>query len=264
MSAMDEPVRYQLRDIIEDFATAWMILLRVPCFLPETYLASPKPARSVWVFPLIGGVIGLIGGLAFGLAHWLGLSDAVAGGFALVAMMIATGGLHEDGLADVADGCGGNTQEIRLKIMADSRIGTYGTLSLIMAVGLKWLAVTQIATALGTSGILTALVAIGALSRGAILLALFLLPPARKQGLGNSVAEPVFYSVAAGLVLAAITALFLLPSATALTLFAIAVLTVFGVSAMARQLLGGQTGDVLGAVQQLSELALLTAVLAFL
>ena len=103
--------------------------------LPVADLTPPgdyaDPARAVWAYPLAGLAVGLIGGLVYWLAAALAIPPMIAGVLALGAMVLATGGLHEDGLADTADGLGGGRDKARkLEIMRDSRIGSYGVIAL--------------------------------------------------------------------------------------------------------------------------------------
>ena len=88
--------------------------------------------RVAWAAPVAGAAVGLAGALVLALAAKLGLPALMSAGFATAALVLATGGLHEDGIADVADGFGGGaTRADKLEIMRDSRIGAYGALALI-------------------------------------------------------------------------------------------------------------------------------------
>jgi adenosylcobinamide-GDP ribazoletransferase len=121
-------------------------------------------------------------------ALWLGLPPGIAAGLALGAGILMTGALHEDGLADCADGFwGGHTAERRLEIMKDSRIGAYGVLALILVIGLKWLALA----ALIEHGALWAAVLVPACSAGAAMAwVMASLPFAREDGLARHVGRP--------------------------------------------------------------------------
>ncbi|WP_102110440.1 adenosylcobinamide-GDP ribazoletransferase, partial [Oceaniglobus roseus] len=161
-----------------------------------------------------------------------------------------TGGLHEDGLADTVDGFwGGWTRERRLEIMADSRIGTYGVIALVLSLGLRWSALaTLFAAGIGWG----ALIAAAALSRVPMAALSCALPPARPSGLSARVGRPAQSTVGLALLAALLLAI---PCAGAPVLPA-AVLIALAASGLARLALrriGGQTGDVLGAAQQLAE-----------
>ena len=114
---------------IGHFFVGVMFLTRLP--VPRGLRqVDGRLARSARYFPLIGVLVGLIAGLTFYTASQF-LSPFLAAGLAVMAGVITTGALHEDGLADCADGIwGGATRERALEIMRDSQIGTYG-LSLI-------------------------------------------------------------------------------------------------------------------------------------
>ena len=97
----------------------------------------PELTRATGLFPLIGAAIGLIAGLALLSAFQLGLHPLACAFIAVAVAIALSGALHEDGLADFADGLGGTTREDRLAIMRDDRIGTFGTLALLFGVGIR-------------------------------------------------------------------------------------------------------------------------------
>ena len=165
-----------------------------------------------------------------------------------------TGAMHEDGLADTADGFwGGWTVARRLEIMKDSHIGSYGVIALILSLGLRWMALTLLFEA-GLA--LPALIAMGALSRAVMPGLLHALPFAREGGLSRSVGRVSFDTAVLGAALGAILALMALGLAALLLMMTVA-LSGWGVAALARGKIGGQTGDVLGAAQQVAEVAAL-------
>ncbi|AXI48817.1 adenosylcobinamide-GDP ribazoletransferase [Sulfitobacter sp. SK012] len=230
---------------------AGVLLTRLPLpHLPDdAFEAAP---RAVWAYPLIGAGVGAVGAIVGLLAMHLGLPDIAAAGLALAAMMLITGAMHEDGLADCCDGFwGGRDSAQRLIIMRDSQIGTYGVLGLIVVTGLRWSALV----ALLPYG-LWPLVAAAALSRGAMPVVMAGLPHARCDGLSHSVGQPSM-SVAwqAAALGAAIALLCLGPLAFSVAI--LAGLIALGVALLAKAKIGGQTGDVLGATQQLCEMTIL-------
>ena len=157
--------------------------------LPVPYREAPL-AQSVWAFPLAGAVVGALSGLVLWGALTLGLTPLVAAFLALAASALVTGALHEDGLADCADGFwGGYTPERRLEIMRDSRSGAYGVLALIMGTGIKAALIAELATYWGGgSGMM--LVAVHALARSGLPLAMMRFPRASKTGLAAMVGAP--------------------------------------------------------------------------
>src|SRR5918996_6396208 len=128
-----------------ELKTGLAFLTRLP-LVPSAPVAAPDISRTSWTFPVIGAGIGALGALAYAIAHGLGLHAFVSGTLAVATTVLITGALHEDGLADTADGFGGGTtSERKLEIMRDSRIGTYGVCVLILSFGLRWCALAAIA-----------------------------------------------------------------------------------------------------------------------
>jgi adenosylcobinamide-GDP ribazoletransferase len=240
--------------------------------------AAPDFRRIAWATPLAGAVIGAFGAAALVVARELGLPSSLAATLAIAVQVLATGALHEDGLADVADGFGGGRdREAKLAILRDSRIGTYGALALVLSALLRVQAVSNMthpATAFAAAG----LVLSGAVARAAALAPLAWLAPARRDGAGASVSVAV-RGEAAGKSAGALGARVMLPAAATLTVLAAAlgmltleiVRALFacaiaaGVTrlfiALARRQIGGQTGDVCGASAALAEIVTLLALL---
>ena len=171
-----------------------------------------------------------------------------------------TGCLHEDGLADTADGFGGVGRERKLEIMRDSRLGTYGACALLMSLLLRWSALASIADA---RAVALALVAAHAAARAPLPAFMALVPPARSDGLAAAAGPPPHGAVAAaGLLGALALGLCLGPMAAvvALVLLAAAAVVVARVSVKA---IGGHTGDVLGALEQVNEILVLLVAATF-
>jgi adenosylcobinamide-GDP ribazoletransferase len=216
-------------------------------------------ARIAWAAPVAGAVVGLIGALVLALTALLGLPLLLRAGLATAALVAATGALHEDGLADVADGFGGGTtRERKLEIMRDSRIGAYGAVALALALILR---VGALAAALDGGlwrGSLS-LILVAALSRAAALTPLALLAPARADGAGAAAGllGPSALAAAWGsaLVIALVLGLAALGLIHALAAALMSGAGALGVVALARRAIGGQTGDVAGAAQQCGEIA---------
>lgn len=259
-----EQIMKGLGRITEDFGAAWMLLLRLPWPMPMVLASVPNPARSVWAYPVIGALVGGFAAMFFGLATWLSLPAAIASGVALAAMLLVTGALHEDGLADVMDSLGGATPQARLDIMSDSRIGAFGTLGLIISLGLKWQALIYLGSHHSFIGLVLVLAAIGALSRTAMPGLLYALPSARAQGLGASVGKPDFKTIMIGFSLSALCALVAFPVTHMLVLLIILALACFCLAMAAKRLFGGYTGDVLGATQSITEIILLLAAVSLI
>jgi adenosylcobinamide-GDP ribazoletransferase len=231
---------------LDELRLALMTLTR----LPAGRLAGPAPdmGRAAWAWPLAGALVGALSALVLWGALALGLPPLMAALLAIGTGVVATGALHEDGLADLADGFwGGRDKARRLEIMRDSRVGSYGVLALLLSVGLRVGGIAALA------GHPAALIGIAAGSRALMVLPLWLLPPAREDGLGRAAGGLTGPQVAVVLLIGlAIQALFL-PD-RAILAFALMAVAVLALARLARAKIGGQTGDVLGASQQVAEL----------
>ena len=127
-----------LRGLATDLKVGLLFCTRLP-ISSSAAIEGSDVARAGWAMPIAGAVVGALGGLSYWLAVAVGLPPMPAAMLALVTTMIVTGGLHEDGLADTADGFGGgSTRERKLAIMRDSRIGTFGVCALLDSVILRW------------------------------------------------------------------------------------------------------------------------------
>lgn len=257
----DQIIIYAKR-IVDDFAHAWTLMLRVPWPVPQRLTPTPNSSQTVWAYPVIGALVAAFGATVLTGLEALTVPPVIAGGVALAAMLLATGAFHEDGLADVMDALGGRSPETRLIIMRDSRIGAFGTIGLIMALGLKWQAITYLSVTHNIGGFILSMAAIGALSRAAMLGLLSWVPSARAHGLGASIAKPDLPVIAVGYGLALLCALFAFSIVQVLVILVISALACLGIGLGAKHLFGGYTGDVLGATQVLVELILLIAVIS--
>ena len=211
------------------------------------------------MFPIVGALIGLLGGGGYALVFWLGVPPLPAAVVALATTIWLTGALHEDGLADVADGFGGGrTLEDKLRIMRDPRIGSYGALALILDLLARAGALAALA---GPWTVAAALVVAGAVSRAALPPVMAMLPYARTDGLAAAAGRPHPLRATAAVLVAALIAALLLGEAAGAALLAGAG-AAFAVACLARRQIGGHTGDVLGAVQQLTEIGVLLGIVA--
>ena len=214
--------------------------------------------RIAWAAPVAGAIVGLIGAGVLAAASLLGLPHVMRAGLATAAIVAATGALHEDGLADVADGFGGGTtRERKLAIMRDSRIGAYGAIAVSFGLILRVGALAS-ATRAGFFAAASALILVSALSRAGALMPLAALDPARADGAGASAGriDAFAFAAACGMALA-ITFVVGLPTVglgRALMSAAGAALGAAAMTALASRQIGGQTGDVAGAAQQWAEI----------
>jgi adenosylcobinamide-GDP ribazoletransferase len=243
-----------------DVALSLVLLTRLP--LPELPAdAFKRQARAAWAFPLAGLATGLPAIAAGGAALAAGLPAPVAAGLILVLQILLTGAMHEDGLADCADGFwGGFTRERRLEIMKDSRIGTYGVLALVLSAGLRW---SALAALLPVTGVLPVL-AVAVLSRAPMAFMMALMPLARSSGLSRSVGAPPVAAAWFGLGVSLLISTLLLGVLTTLAVTLIAATAPLLLAFLAHRKIGGQTGDVLGATQQITEITLLIVLTALM
>ena len=246
-------------------------------FLTRLPVPSARDFQPVWLgeslryFPLVGGLVGLVNVGVWWLSS-LWFPATVAVGLMLAASLLVTGAFHEDGFADTCDGLGGgSTRERALAIMKDSRIGAYGAIGLVVLLGLKWSALLAVPTAAFALTVVTAHV----VSRWCAIGLVWALPYARTDGEGKSVAFDGGLSAAQWLLSGAIgvTALAVpaigsgmsaMTATAAAVGFAAAAASTLVAALYFRQRIGGYTGDCLGAVQQVSELAFVLGALAML
>ena len=213
-------------------------------------------ADSAWAFPLVGAGIGGAAALAL-LAQLIGLPGWPAALLSVLAGIALTGALHEDGLADTADGfCGGRDREEKLAILRDSRQGTYGVLAIVLSVLLRTAALAAIGDVIHAG---LALVAAHAASRAALPAAMIGLTPARHDGLGAMAGTPRAGGAIAAALIGAATALAALGPVRGAIALCLAGVMVFATVELARRQIGGHTGDVLGAFQQVGEIVILLA-----
>ena len=216
-------------------------------------------AQAAWAFPIAGFVVGLTGAITYAMADELVLAPWPAAALTLVATLLVTGALHEDGLADTADGFGGgDTCERKLAIMRDSRIGTYGVCALIISLLVRAGAIASLgAPVLVAPALLAAHVG----ARAALPWVMFLLPTARSDGLSFAAGQPSGTGVAIAGALGFLALLFCLGLAHALVALVMLAIVVAIVCRLASREIGGHTGDVLGTVEQVCEIVILLAAL---
>jgi len=244
---------------MRDIPRAAMLLTR----LPAPGADDRRAAAAAWAWPLIGAVVGGLAATAAWTILGIGLPPSAAAGVALGVGVVATGGLHEDGLADCADGFwGGATPARRLEIMKDSRTGAYGILALILVLGLKWVLLTE---ALAAGPAWSALLLPAMASRAVMAGSMAVLPFARKdgEGIARRVGRPGRDTAALALAIALGAVLLLAGSGGGAAILG-SLAAGGAVAWLARRKIGGQSGDVLGASQTLSELAGLATLVAVL
>jgi len=257
----ERQVQSEIGIAVAELRSAAAFLTRVPArLLGVSAAAIPDFRQAARVFPVVGAVIGLAGGLVLVIADALGIPAMVAAALAIGTTVLVTGGLHEDGLADTADSLGGTTTEKKLEIMDDSRVGTYGAVALVFSILLRVVALGSIAT-FGPFRAMFALIAAEAVSRAALLRLWHDLPAARMGGLSNDTGAPDQNAMLVALAVAAVIAVVVsVPSvglwATILA-GALAIIATWTMIRLTARTLGGRTGDTLGACQQAAVVAFL-------
>ncbi len=237
---------------LQTFLHALTFYTRIPSPLPLSF-SEKRLGRCTLYFPMIGWVIGSLSAFILWGAHFL-FPKPVAISLSMVASLLLTGAMHEDGLADFCDGFGGGwTKERILEIMKDSRLGTYGAIGLWTALSLKWLSLSEIP--LGK--LYWVVIAGHSLSR--FFSASFLFTheyvgrgaTSKAGALCNRMSKPGFAFIA----LTGLLPLLLFRDAAVFLSLIPLVLLHWGLGSLWKKKIGGFTGDCLGAAQQLSEVA---------
>lgn len=248
----------------DDLVMALRFFSRLPT--GDTPHEQPDLGRIAMALPLASVVMGigpilLLGGV------WLGLPSYFAAALAVGAMVLIGGAMMEDSLADAADGLfGGATRERRLEILKDSRHGTYGVAALCLFLVLRVTAIGSVAAInpLAAAGLWLAANIAG---RSAALWVAVALPPARADGASASAGALPLSRFAIGAALAALLVFVIGAPASSLLGVILAVVVValvaLGWTGLCRRMVGGQTGDLIGAAAGLGEVAALTVLLVF-
>lgn len=256
MTKTDMKAVIRLGDII----MALGLLTRIPIPV-DIEAATKRGAAAAWAYPLVGIVVSGGAGLIGWAVLAVGLPPTIAALFVVGTQIILTGAMHEDGLADCADGFwGGWDQSRRLEIMKDSQIGTYGVSALVIGLLLRWTAISGL---LSLGGFGAVFIATGIVSRAAMVATMGIMPNARANGLSKSVGKPAFATTVMAAFIAISFGTILLGSITiGIVLVTLALTIACGLIAQSK--IGGQTGDVLGATQQITEIGGLLTALALL
>ena len=256
-----QPIPGEISIAVEELKSASIFLTRVPARLVGLDISrAPDFKHGARVFPVVGVLVGVAGGVILVVASALGVPPLLSAALAVTTTVLVTGGLHEDGLADTADSFGGATTEKKLEIMDDSRVGTYGAAALVFSILLRVAALGAVA-AVGPLRAAFALIAAEAVSRAALVRLWHDLPAARMGGLADDTGPPDQNAMLVALAIGAVVAV--IASVPAVGLWATILagaLTVGATYAMIRltaRTLGGRTGDTLGACQQVAAIAFL-------
>ena len=251
------------QDALDDLRAAVQLLSRFPVSPKHSGVGLQRRSPDALRFaPVVGLVIGFLQASVMAIFLALRLPALAVAALGLAVSLCITGALHEDGLADVADGFGGGaTPERKLAIMRDSRIGTFGAAALGCSLLLR-AACLAVLAGRGLGVVFASLLVTASLSRSLMLFPVALLPPARSDGLGYSVTEGARASLVWSLGLAiplavAVAVEASIPLSRMVTVFVTAAAASLAMSGLARRQIGGMTGDVAGATQQVAEIAAL-------
>ncbi len=232
-------------------ALSFLTIFRVPV---SGEMSPGDLGRCYACFPLVGLLLGLIT-WAMVLLLQAVMPPLLLAAWACAAITFVTRGFHLDGLADLADGIGGGyTAERRLEIMKDSATGAFGALAVVLAILLKTSAIYSLIIAKGW----IFLAVVPAMSRFAIVVAAYKSPCARTTGLAKSGIEFVTRTTLLAAASSAVVLTLILVPKFAAAFIGAATLSALLVRALACRLLGGVTGDVLGAVNEITEVVLFT------
>jgi adenosylcobinamide-GDP ribazoletransferase len=225
--------------------------------------AAPDFSKSIRSLPFVAIFIALPSVFMIALGVLIELPAPIIAVLAIAATALATGAFHEDGLADTADSIGGGmSAKRRLEIMRDSRIGSYGSMALILVVMLKIFAISALLNRYGVSNTMLSIISAAMLSRVVGLLPHMILPSARQDGRSAEVAKPQPAPALLAILISLIFCFIALADFGYLKI-TLAVLTIaalaFLICIWTKRKINGQTGDILGAIQQISEVTLLVA-----
>jgi len=242
-----------MRDWYHAFFNAVVFLTRIPA--PRHVRFEKKDLdRAACFFPAVGFFVGLVGAGVIWLTqgHWaINLSVALS----MAATILLTGAFHEDGLADVCDGFGGGWDKDQiLTIMKDSRLGTYGTVGLVLVLLLKWSSLS----AMGPYKAMLLLPLAHGVSRWAGVAVIRFGQKATDSALEKPKPDATHLN-GSGFFLATLTAvapMFLLPWKLCLWLLVLTLMVTWGMYRYYLRRVGGYTGDGLGAIQQLTEVTI--------
>ncbi|HLH88309.1 MAG TPA: adenosylcobinamide-GDP ribazoletransferase [Xanthobacteraceae bacterium] len=249
----------ELGGLATDLRVALAFYTRLP-MAQSTPIDGAAVARASWCSPIAGVVIGIVAAFVYWASVRLHLPQFVAAALAVAASMLFTGCLHEDGLADTADGFGGATRTQALEIMRDGRIGTFGACALIISFALRVGALNDLPK---TSLVAWALIGAHAAARAGLPLFMRALPPARPDGLAAQAGAPTPRRAIAAALLGILILWIALGTAAALVAIVYMLIGNLVLALVARRKLGGQTGDVLGTAEQVGECIVLLTTAAW-
>ncbi|MDE2227690.1 MAG: adenosylcobinamide-GDP ribazoletransferase [Alphaproteobacteria bacterium] len=259
---------------LEDFTRDWPARradarVALTFFTRLVWGERPAPAlgelaAASWAFPLTGLVVGVCGALAYAIVARLGVPVPAAALLAVATTALVTAGQHEDGLARAVEGLGrGDDVNERLRLMRDGPNGALGVLAIVLSVGLRAGALFAVGDAFGTAGVSGALVGCHAIARGLLPAALRWGEPAAPADWAAEAGRPETTNVGAAAAIALVIALLALGIKAGLVAIVVAAAAMAAVAYAADRRIGGFTGDILNAVEQAGEIAVLLVAAAW-
>lgn len=256
---MTQPDKIPNTNPLAEIGSAFVFLSRLP--VPQALFKHGYPdlRDCLWAFPVVGAALGLITALTGRVVTSFDVPSLVVVVMMLITMTMLTGGLHEDGLADMADGFGVHKEPSEIaRIMKDSVIGSYGTLSLILLFLLRFATISSVSM----SDLWLLLPAAMAMGRFFVLIALRTTPLSPYASLGKLVSKPSMPTIFAGGLFTFAACVFLPMGAILAGLFACLSAFVF-IRALAIRKIGGLTGDVMGALIAIMEMSFMIGYLSY-
>jgi adenosylcobinamide-GDP ribazoletransferase len=242
----------------QDFLTAATLLTRIPVGWPDD-AAPPNTARSYWAFPLIGIGVAAIPAVIAAILLNFGVPALAAATLMILGTILITGGLHQDGLADLGDSLGGDNPEQRLRIMHDPAIGSYGILALVTVIIIDVACLAAIGTQ-SPIAMMQTMIGVAAVSRGMVVLQRSQHTPPNDDGVAAKTGAPDQQIVLIGLLLAFLAGVIFMPTFAAIASFAIGLIVTLFLGRFLKTWIDGVNGDGLGATQQISEAVMLVVI----
>ena len=256
---------------LAQFKAILLFFTRIPARCLGRLPDSEEPielSAALPMVPLAGALIGLAGGAVALIASLPFSGSLIPAILAVATMMLLTGALHEDGLADMADSLAGQDRAKRLDILRDSRLGTYGASALVLSLLLRVALISALLAAAGALAALLCLIAAHAWSRAASFWLPYHLAHARSGGAAVAFGRPTWPRLRQALLAAGLIVMLTAASVAGVIATLLASLLAFLVPVFladyCERRYGGQTGDLIGAMQQLCELCFLLTIVATL
>ncbi len=251
-----DPLSIDTSDIYLDMLAAAMLLTRVPIDWPDG--KKPAKGRIYWAFGLVGIGIAAVPVMAATILLTIGAPALAVIALMLAGMALLSGGMHQDGLADVADSLGGPDKQSRLAIMHDSRLGSFGILGLI-CVSLVTIACLAALADISPGLMAGGAFAVAALSRSMMAVQRYLHEPPSTTGIASTTGKPEAMIAIISVMLSLLLAMVFINIGAALAMLIIGLIVTFALGWFVKLWIGGVNGDGLGATQQLSEAMMLLA-----